>query len=37
LISLEENREMEAPVIAGIAFARDEAKLTVSVCLMCRE
>jgi aspartate kinase len=30
LISLEENREMEAPVIAGIAFARDEAKLTVS-------
>src|SRR5690606_1567092 len=30
LISLEENREMEAPVISGIAFARDEAKLTVS-------
>ncbi|MDP3517186.1 MAG: aspartate kinase [Pseudohongiella sp.] len=30
LISLEENREMEAPVIAGIAFTRDEAKVTVS-------
>ena len=30
LISLEENREMEAPVIAGIAFTRDEAKITVS-------
>src|SRR5690606_18622739 len=30
LISLEEHREMEAPVISGIAFARDEAKLTVS-------
>lgn len=30
LISLEENREMEAPVISGIAFARDEAKVTVS-------
>ncbi|TFH73461.1 aspartate kinase [Gammaproteobacteria bacterium LSUCC0112] len=30
LISLEENREMEAPVIAGIAFTRDEAKVTVA-------
>jgi aspartate kinase len=30
LISLEENREMEAPVISGIAFTRDEAKITVS-------
>jgi aspartate kinase len=30
LISLEENKEMEAPVISGIAFTRDEAKITVS-------
>lgn len=30
LIGLEENREMEAPIISGIAFARDEAKVTVS-------
>jgi len=30
LISLEEGREMEAPIIAGIAFTRDEAKVTVS-------
>lgn len=30
LISLEENRQMEAPIISGIAFTRDEAKLTVS-------
>ena len=29
LISLEEQSEMEAPSIAGIAFNRDEAKLTV--------
>jgi aspartate kinase len=30
LISLEEESEMEDPAIAGIAFARDEAKLTVT-------
>ncbi len=30
LISLEENSEMEDPAIAGIAFERDEAKLTVT-------
>ncbi len=30
LISIEEDSEMEDPTIAGIAFARDEAKLTVS-------
>jgi aspartate kinase len=30
LISLEEDSEMEDPAIAGIAFARDEAKLTVT-------
>jgi aspartate kinase len=30
LISLEEGREMEAPIISGIAFTRDEAKVTVS-------
>ena len=30
LISLEEESEMEDPAIAGIAFERDEAKLTVS-------
>ena len=29
LITTEENASMEAPVIAGIAFNRDEAKLTV--------
>ena len=27
---------MEAPVIAGIAFNRDEAKLTVSACPITR-
>jgi aspartate kinase len=30
LISLEDDSEMEDPAIAGIAFERDEAKLTVS-------
>jgi len=30
LISLEENLKMENPTIAGIAFERDEAKLTVA-------
>lgn len=30
LISLEEDTEMEDPAIAGIAFERDEAKLTVA-------
>jgi aspartate kinase len=30
LISLEENTDMETPTIAGIAFERDEAKLTVA-------
>ena len=30
LISLEEDTDMEDPAIAGIAFARDEAKLTVA-------
>ncbi|MBT8148177.1 MAG: aspartate kinase [Gammaproteobacteria bacterium] len=30
LISIEEENDMEDPAIAGIAFARDEAKLTVS-------
>jgi aspartate kinase len=30
LISLEEDTDMEDPAIAGIAFERDEAKLTVS-------
>ncbi|PCJ17548.1 MAG: aspartate kinase [SAR86 cluster bacterium] len=30
LISLEENTDMEDPTIAGIAFERDEAKLTVA-------
>ena len=30
LISLEEDSEMEDPAIAGIAFERDEAKLTVT-------
>lgn len=30
LISLEDDKQMEAPVISGIAFTRDEAKVTVS-------
>jgi len=30
LISLEEDKKMESPVISGIAFTRDEAKVTVS-------
>ncbi len=30
LISLEENSEMEAPIISGIAFTRDEAKITIA-------
>jgi aspartate kinase len=30
LISLEEDSEMEAPIISGIAFTRDEAKFTVA-------
>jgi len=30
LISLEENKAVESPVISGIAFTRDEAKVTVS-------
>jgi aspartate kinase len=30
LITLEEDSEMETPTIAGIAFNRDEAKLTIS-------
>lgn len=30
LISLEDGKEMEAPIISGIAFTRDEAKVTVS-------
>jgi aspartate kinase len=30
LISLEDENEMEAPIISGIAFTRDEAKITVS-------
>jgi len=30
LISLEEEKEMEAPIISGIAFTRDEAKIVVS-------
>ena len=30
LITLEENSDMEEPAIAGIAFERDEAKLTVA-------
>ncbi|MEX0740959.1 MAG: aspartate kinase [Pseudohongiella sp.] len=30
LISLEDDIEMEAPIISGIAFTRDEAKVTVS-------
>jgi len=30
LISLEEGNEMEAPIISGIAFTRDEAKITVA-------
>lgn len=30
LITLEDDKEMEAPIISGIAFTRDEAKVTVS-------
>lgn len=30
LISLEEENDMEAPIISGIAFTRDEAKIVVS-------
>lgn len=30
LISLEDENQMEAPIISGIAFTRDEAKVTVS-------
>lgn len=30
LISLEDDQKMEAPIISGIAFTRDEAKITVS-------
>jgi aspartate kinase len=30
LISLEKGGEMEAPIVSGIAFTRDEAKVTVS-------
>jgi len=30
LISLEDDSQMEAPIISGIAFTRDEAKVTVS-------
>lgn len=30
LITLEDEREMEAPIISGVAFTRDEAKVTVS-------
>ncbi len=30
LITLEDDKEMEAPIISGIAFTRDEAKITVS-------
>lgn len=30
LISLEEENEMESPIISGIAFTRDEAKIVVS-------
>ncbi|HDZ09596.1 aspartate kinase [Pseudohongiella sp.] len=30
LISLEDDKEMEAPIISGIAFTRDEAKVTVT-------
>lgn len=30
LITLEDENEMEAPIISGIAFTRDEAKVTVS-------
>jgi len=30
LISLEDDNQMEAPIISGIAFTRDEAKVTVS-------
>lgn len=30
LITLEDERQMEAPIISGVAFTRDEAKVTVS-------
>ncbi len=30
LITLEEDKQMEAPIISGIAFTRDEAKITVA-------
>ncbi len=30
LITLEDDRDVEAPIISGIAFTRDEAKVTVS-------
>ncbi|MEX1198452.1 MAG: aspartate kinase [Pseudohongiellaceae bacterium] len=30
LITLEDNRDVEAPIISGIAFTRDEAKVTIS-------
>lgn len=30
LISLEDDKEMEAPIISGIAFTRDEAKVTIT-------
>jgi aspartate kinase len=30
LITLEDDKEMEAPIISGIAFTRDEAKVTVT-------
>jgi aspartate kinase len=30
LISLEEDKQVEAPIVSGIAFTRDEAKVTVS-------
>ena len=36
LITLEDDSEMETPTIAGIAFNRDEAKLTIWGCPICR-
>ena len=30
LISIEENEDMESPIVSGIAFNRDEAKLTIA-------
>jgi len=36
LITLEEDTQMETPTIAGIAFNRDEAKLTILECPICR-